>query len=85
MGEEIGMLRPFVLSLVALVLVGGAVGVAQPTPDVSTWRWNVSVILAAQRTSTPIVGAVSAESFGQRYERYSVSGLPEAPAEAGHR
>ena len=77
------MLRPFVLSLVALVLVGGGVGVAQPTPDVSTWRWNVSVILAAQRTSTPIVGTASVESFGQRYERYSVTGLPEVSAEPG--
>jgi len=78
------MLRPFVLSLVALVLVGGGVGVAQPTPDVSTWRWNVSVILAAQRTSTPIVGVAPAESFAQRYERYSVTGLPEVAAEPGH-
>jgi hypothetical protein len=85
MGEEIGMSRPFVLSLVALILVGGGVAVAQPTPDVSTWRWNVSVILAAQHTSAPIVGAAPAESFRQRFNRYSVSGLPEVPAAAGPR
>ena len=61
-----------------------SVGADQPAPDVSTWRWSVSVILDAQRASANTVGAVPAESFGQRYERYSVLGLPEVPA-AGRR
>jgi hypothetical protein len=78
------MLQPFALSLVALVLVGGGVGVAQPTPDVSTWRWHVSVILTAQRTSTPTVDAASAESFAQRYGIYSVTAVPEVPVGVGH-
>jgi hypothetical protein len=74
------MLRPFLLSLVLLGL-----GADQPAPDISTWRWYVSVILDAQRASAATVGALPAASFGQRYERYSVLGLPEVPAEAGRR
>lgn len=79
------MLRPFLLSLVLTGLSAGGVGADPPAPDVSTWRWTVSVILEAQRASTPNVGSVAAESFGQRYERYSVLGLPEVPLEAGAR
>jgi len=74
--------RPFLLSLVLLVLGGGGLGAAQPAPDVSTWRWNVNAILDAQRASPANVGDVPAETFGQRHERYSPSGLPEVPAEA---
>lgn len=79
------MLRPFLLSLVLLALGAAGVGADQAAPDMSTWRWSVSVILDAQRASAATVGALPAESFGQRYERYSVLGLPEAPAETGRR
>ncbi len=78
------MLRPFLLSLILSTLGAASVGADQPAPDVSTWRWSVSVVLDAQRASANTVGAVPAESFGQRYERYSVLGLPEVPA-AGRR
>ena len=79
------MVRPFVLSLAVLIVGLGSVCVAQPAYDVSVWRWNVSVILDAQRAPAPLVGEVSAKSFGQRYERFSFSGLPEIPAGTGGR
>ncbi len=50
--------------------------------DPSTWRWQVSSILASQKdaASRPIatVGALDADSFDQRYERYTPLGLPKA-------
>jgi len=79
------MFRPFVLSLAVLIVGLGSVCVAQPAYDVSVWRWNVSMILDAQRAPAPIVGEASVKSFGQRYERLSISGLPEVPAAAGGR
>ncbi len=79
------MLRPFLLSLVLSGLGAGSVGADPQASDVSTWRWSVSTILEAQRASAPSVGSVTAESFGQRYERYSVLGLPEVPAATGGR
>lgn len=80
------MFRPFLLSLVLAGLGAGSAGSAgDAAPDVSTWRWSVSMILEAQRASAPSVGSVTAESFGQRYERYSALGLPEVPLEAGSR
>ena len=79
------MVRPFVLSLAVLIVGLGSVCVAQPAYDVSVWRWNVSVILDAQRAPAPLVGEASATSFGQRYERFSFSRLPEGPAGMGGR
>ncbi len=79
------MLRPFVLSLVLTGLGAGVAGAGDAAPDFSTLRWNVGVILDAQRASDPSADAMSAATFGQRYERYSVSGLPEIPAAAGPR
>jgi hypothetical protein len=50
--------------------------------DPSTWRWQVSSILAEQSNtgSRPIatVGALDGDSFHQLYERYTPLGLPEA-------
>lgn len=75
------------LLLLSLALTGvGAVGVGadntgQPSPsDISTWRWQINTILDAQRTSRG-VGATPAETFAQRYQRYSALGRPEAPRE----
>ncbi len=76
------MLRPFLLSLVLTGLGASSLGADQATSDVSTWRWSVSTILDAQHASTSGVGAAPADAFGQRYRRYSPSGLPEFPAEA---
>ncbi|MGD0640838.1 MAG: hypothetical protein ABSC22_08830 [Roseiarcus sp.] len=76
------MLRPFLLSLVLAGFGVGGLGADQAASDVSTWRWSVSTILDAQRASSIGVGAVPAKTFGQRYQRYSPSGLPEVPGEA---
>jgi hypothetical protein len=84
------MLRPFLVSVVLSGVSASGVGADNPRIDqraseVSTWRWNVSMILDAQRAADPSPGAADAKSFAQRYERYSVLGLPEAPAEANQR
>jgi hypothetical protein len=50
--------------------------------DPSTWRWQVTSILAEQSASTSrraeMVGVLDADAFNQRYERYSPLGLPQA-------
>jgi hypothetical protein len=79
------MLRPFLLSLVLWGLGAGVAGAGDAPPEVAIWRWNVSVILDAQHAPSGGVGAVTAESFGQRHQRYSVLGLPESPDPAGPR
>ncbi len=78
------MYKPFLLSLALAGLGAGAVGADQAPADCSTWRWQVSTILEAQRGSSG-VGAVPAEQFAQRYERYSAVGLPVSAAEASSR
>jgi hypothetical protein len=49
--------------------------------DPSTWRWQVSSILAEQSDTTfrrrETVGVLDADVFNQRYERYTPLGLPE--------
>jgi hypothetical protein len=51
------------------------------TDDPSTWRWQVSSILADQSKMASqdieTVGALEADSFRQDYERYTPLGLPE--------
>jgi len=77
--------------ILVLVAIGGgasyAAGVTEVATgpimdDPSTWRWQVSSILAGQSdtASRPIatVGALDADSFDQRYERYTPLGLPKA-------
>jgi hypothetical protein len=76
--------------IVALTAIGGgasyAAGVTEvatgpSTDDPSTWRWQVSSILAAQRDTTSgrteTVGVLDAGTFNQRYERYTPLGLPQ--------
>jgi hypothetical protein len=79
-------------SLILLVTaVGGGAGYAAGVTEVatgpgldepSTWRWQVSSILAQQNASTSrraeMVGVLDADAFNQRYERYSPLGLPQA-------
>jgi hypothetical protein len=77
--------------ILVLIAIGGgasyAAGVTEVATgpgmdDPSTWRWQVSSILADQSktASRPIatVGALDGDSFHQGYERYSPLGLPEA-------
>jgi hypothetical protein len=49
--------------------------------DPSTWRWQVSSILADQTNvasqARTTVGALDADAFNQRYERFSTFGRPE--------
>jgi hypothetical protein len=51
------------------------------TDDPSTWRWQVSSILADQSKTASraieTVGALDADSFHQGYERYTPLGVPE--------
>ncbi len=72
------------LILVATAIGGGvgyAAGVTElatgtGTDDPSTWRWQVSSILAAQSDPAGQRAETVAEAFNQRYERYTPSGLP---------
>jgi hypothetical protein len=76
--------------ILALTAIGGGVGYAAgvtevatgpSTDDLSTWRWRVSSILAAQGDTTSrgmeTIGVLGAEAFNQRYERYTPLGLPQ--------
>lgn len=49
--------------------------------DPSTWRWQVTSILAQQSESTSrrveTVGVLDADAFNQLYERYTPLGLPQ--------
>ena len=49
--------------------------------DPSTWRWQVTSILAQQSEATSrrveTVGILDADAFNQRYERYTPLGLPQ--------
>ena len=76
------------LILVLPVLGAGAgyaagvtrVGADPNVSDPSTWRWQVSSILADQGATRarPIAyGVVDAETFDQHYERYTPLGVPE--------
>ena len=74
------------LILVATAIGGGvgyAAGVTEVatgpgTDDPSTWRWQVSSILAAQNDAAIRRTETFAAVFNQRYERYTPLGLPQA-------
>ena len=68
--------------------IGGGVGYAAGltevatgpgTDDPSTWRWQVSSILAGQNDPRRMetVGVLGGDAFNQRYERYTPLGVPE--------
>ena len=76
--------------VLALVAIGGGASYAAGVTEVatgpsldnpSTWRWQVSSILAQQSDSTSrrveTVGILDADAFNQRYERYTPLGLPQ--------
>ena len=46
--------------------------------DPSTWRWQVSSILATQSDTAAQRAETVADAFSQRYERYTPSGLPRS-------
>ncbi len=74
------------LILVATAIGGGvsyAAGVTEVATgtgmdDPSTWRWQVSSILAAQSDTAAQRAETVADAFSQRYERYTPSGLPRS-------
>jgi len=70
--------------------IGGGVGYAAGVTEVatgpgaddpSTWRWQVTSILARQNDASArrpeTVGLLGANAFNQRYERYTPLGLPQ--------
>ncbi len=76
--------------IVVLTIAGGGVcyaaglsevGTDPSVSDPSTWRWQVSSILADQQNASlrpaMTVGAVDASAFSQHYERYTPLGVPE--------
>jgi hypothetical protein len=78
--------------VLVLTIVGGSacyaagvteVGTDAAVSDPSTWRWQVTAILADQggaaATPSATVGAMDAEAFAQHYERYTPLGIPEQP------
>jgi len=70
------MVRPFLLSLIIVGAGASSVGDVNSSPDVSTWRWQVSSILDAQRDSSLATPAVA--GYAQHYERYEGQGQPAA-------
>jgi hypothetical protein len=72
------------LILIATAIGGGvsyAAGVTEvatgpSNDDPSTWRWQVSSILAAQNDTATQQAETVAEAFSQRYERYGPLGVP---------
>ena len=52
------MLKPFIPTLAAVALAGASLGAdrSAPGPDVSVWRWEVGMILDAQRDADPAGG-----------------------------
>jgi hypothetical protein len=77
--------------ILPLIAIGGgasyAAGVTELATgpgmdDQSTWRWQVTSILAEQSDSTSrrvaAIGLLDPDAFKQRYERYTTLGLPRA-------
>ena len=73
------MLRPFLLAVIIVGAGASSVGEVNQPSDVSTWRWQVSTILDAQRGADG-AGVVSPaiENYDQQYERYEGQGQPAA-------
>ena len=69
------MLKPLIGSLALVTLGASALGADEASPDISTWRWRVNAIIN-QKEAGP--AAFMTADFDQRYERYSVTGMPEA-------
>jgi hypothetical protein len=77
--------------VLALTAIGGGVGYAAGVSEVatgtgmddpSTWRWQVSSILATQGDKAPGRAETVAQMFSQRYERYTPLGAPRPRGES---
>ena len=92
--EEETMRKSLIL---VLSIIGGSacyaagiteVGTDPAVTDPATWRWQVTSILADQsdaaRRPIEAVGALDADAFDQRYERYSPLGVPEPRKAVSH-
>jgi hypothetical protein len=74
------------LVLIATAVGGGmsyAAGMSEvatgpSTDEPSTWRWQVSSILAVQGSRDVHRAETVAEAFNQRYVRYTPLGLPQS-------
>jgi hypothetical protein len=77
--------------ILPLIAIGGgasyAAGVTEVATgpirdDPSTWRWQVTSILAEQSDTTArrvqTAGVLDADVFNQRYERFTPLGMPQA-------
>ena len=81
--------------ILPLIAIGGgasyAAGVTEVASgsvpnDPSTWRWQVTSILATQNDAAArrvqAIGVADADVFNQRYERYTPLGLRQAPGDS---
>lgn len=73
------MLKPLVVSFALTGLGATALGADESAPGPATWRWHVTRIMAEQQARAEPIGSAT---FDQRYERYTVVGLPEPPPRA---
>ncbi len=68
------MLKPWVGSVALTLLGASALGADEATPDISTWRWRVSMLTQPPRPDAVLDNL----AFDQHYERYSVTRGREA-------
>jgi hypothetical protein len=75
------MLKPFIPTLAVVALAAASVGADQRTsgPDMSVWRWQISMILDAQRNADAAGAAAVEPSLS-----YSAVGV-RAPEMGGRR
>jgi len=83
------MLKPAVLALCVSLPVTGGLCADPDLSNVSTWRWNVTVILRGQRDAeidpAANVESLSAKLFGQGYERYGPTGIRDTASKGSLR
>ena len=70
------MLKPLCVSLAFTAFGASTLGADEASPDISTWRWRVSALVEPQPADA---NPAAAAGFAQKYERYSINGVPDAP------
>jgi hypothetical protein len=87
--SETTMLKQAVLALCLTLPVTHWVSADPAIVDVSTWRWNVTSILSAQRDAEinppSKVASFRAKFFGQQYERYWPNGVRDTASKGSGR
>lgn len=86
--SETTMLKQAALALCLTLPVTRGVSADPDMVDVSTWRWNVSSILSAQRdveSNPPSKGASLRAKFFGHYERYWPNGVRDATSKGSGR